>query len=137
MWRRRPVKTWNVWRARPPPLPTWAPMKRTRTRSPPAGRPRCKGYAVSAPTSPLPPIIQILPLLRSREHLFEILERLGTHAFGGKSISGDQGRRSAGPPPQGLVPEHAIDSFGQGDRIPRRYEERRRSEERREGKAAG
>jgi len=25
------VKTWNVWRARPPPLPTWAPMKRTRT----------------------------------------------------------------------------------------------------------
>src|SRR3989454_710794 len=125
MWRRRPVKTWNFWRARPPPLPTWAPMKRTRTRSPPAGRPRCKGYAVSAPTSPLPPIIQILPLLRCREHLFEILERLGTHAFGGKSISGDQGRRSSEPPPQRFVSEHAIDSFGQGDRIPRRYEERR------------
>src|SRR3989475_11629053 len=125
MWRRRPVKTWNVWRARPPPLPTWAPMKRTRTRSPPAGRPRCKGYAVSAPTSPLPPFIRILPLLRCREHLFEILERLGTHAFGGKSISGDPGRRSSEPPPQCFVSEYAIDSFGQGDRIPRRYEERR------------
>src|SRR5438093_2921859 len=125
MWRRRPMKTWNVWSARPPPLPTWAPMKRTRTSSPPRERSRWMPYAVSDPMPPLPPINPILSLLRSREHLFKVSERLGAHAIGREPLPGDRSRPPAGAAPERFVPQEAIDRLGEGPRVPGRDEERR------------
>src|SRR5437867_10034189 len=125
MWRRRPMKTWNVWSARPPPFPTWAPMKRTRTSSPPRDRSRWMRYAVSDPMPPLPPIKPILPLLRSREHLFKVSERLGAHAIRREPLPGDRRRRLAESTAECFVPEESIDRLREGPRVPRRYEHRR------------
>src|SRR2546426_1387544 len=124
MCRRRPVNTWNVWRARPPPLPTWAPMKRTRIRSPPAIRRRRKTYVRSEPRPPSPPTGSILPALRCGEHLFEILKRLRAHASGREPLLGYRPRRPAQPPSQRFVSKEAIDRLGEGLHVSRRDEER-------------
>src|SRR5207244_5246215 len=125
MWRRRPMKTWKVWSARPPPLPTWAPLQRTRTSSPPRDRSRWMRYAVSDPMPPLPPINPILSLLRSREHLFKVSERLGAHAIRREPLPGDRSRPLAEATPERFVPEEAIDSVGARPRVHGRVEERR------------
>src|SRR6266571_7616378 len=124
MCRRRPVNTWNVWRARPPPLPTWAPMKRTRIRSPPAIRRRRKTYVLSEPRPPSPPTGSILPALRCCEDLFEIPKRLRAHACGREPLLGDRPRRPAEPPSQRFVSKEALDRLGEGLHVSRRDEER-------------
>src|SRR5438552_19113040 len=119
------MKTWKLWSARPPPFPTWAPMKRTRTSSPPRDRSRWMRYAVSDPMPPLPPINPILSLLRSREHLFKVSERLGAHAIRREPLPGDRSRRLAEATPGRVVPEEAIDRLGERPRVPGRDGARR------------
>src|SRR5439155_3903561 len=72
-----------------------------------------------------PPINLILSLLRSREHLFKVSERLGAHAIRREALPGDRSRRLAEATPKRFVPEEAIDRIGEGPRVPGRDEERR------------
>src|SRR5947209_16097894 len=89
------------------PISTWAPMKRTRTRSPPTNRSRRERYVRFQSPPPLPPPTRSLPLLGCREYVLEILERLGAHPLRGKSIPGDRRRLSSQPPPQPFVSPRA------------------------------